>query len=183
MFKIVVVIAAVGVLSAGLAQATCSHITGKSCEEITHDLVALCMRDGSTLPNVNISFPSVQQYRDMLTSPLAYYSHTSSGASEQNEPTRLAEPGEPICKWNYVEDTDDYRIPRVIKHATCLNREDAYFEVPKNKDETSPRIEYQCRRIFYPINVLRWSCKDSQVKWYFTQEVVSFGCGLEKIIQ
>ena len=160
----------------GLAQSICSDILDLDCDMATtvavNEKLAHCINNGSTLPNVNVEFPTVGEYQDLLKYPADYFNRSGSVSDTPFSTGRDASAGA-VCRWDYTTDEDDHRVPRSIRHAVC--------------DETTEytvrdgQITYQCRRIFYPINVLKWTCKDSRVKWSFTQQVVSFGCGLEKV--
>ena len=152
----------------GLAQNICSDILNLDCENTmeVNERLAHCINNGSTLPNVNVEFPTAKFNSGGTVSGTATVTCHSTSRH-----------GGAVCEWDYAMDEDDHRIPRSIRQAVCVDDTTVYSTVSGKN-----RTDYQCRRIFYPINVLKWACEKSQLKWSFTQQVVSFGCGLEKVL-
>ena len=164
----------------GLAQNICSDILDQDCEKTmattVNERLAQCINNGSTLPNVNVEFPTTYEYELLLKHPTEKFNSSGSVSGTPIVTGHSTSRGA-VCEWNYATDEDDHRVPRSIRQAVCVDETTEY-----STGSDDQRSVYQCRRIFYPINVLKWTCEKRQLKWSFTQQVVSFGCGLEKVL-
>ena len=169
-----IILLSVAYFKFGLAQNICSDILNLDCKKTmeVNEKLAHCINNGSTLPNVNVEFPTAYEYELLLKYPKEKFNSSGSVSGTATVTGHSASRGA-VCEWDYAMDEDDHRIPRSIRQAVCVD-ETTY-------STGSGEHPLQCRQIFYPINVLKWTCKEGQLKFNFTQQMVSFGCGLEKV--
>lgn len=158
-------------------QTACESIRTLSCASITSELVQRCIQEKPQIDDVRVPyFGTADIEKELegpgndlnLTDPEVQQSSGLSGASDLQHNA--------VCTWSYKNHFDDHRIPSNISHATCTNTGTMY---------TLGGNSYQCRKIWYPMNVLKWTCSRengvTELDWTFTHEPVSFGCSLERL--
>ena len=150
----------------------CDELNRLACNEIRSEHVQRCVEENPQIDDVVVQYvgvESIQKAIDDGPDPLPTFDDAQPRQdSLSNFGGSLA--NNAVCKWSYRNESDPLRIPSSISHATCLDEETTYT--------TIGGAQYQCRPIWYPMNVLKLSCTEGGKKWNFTYEVVSFGCSL-----
>lgn len=177
-------VTALQLLVAGVSseeQTACERIKTWSCANITSELVQRCIQEKPQIDDVKVPYFGTAEIEKELEGPAPYSAirhylqnpHVphSPGVSDTSDLQNVA-----VCAWSYKNHFNATRIPSNISHATC-NDEDTPYTVDSKI--------YQCRQIWYPMNVLKWTCTRvngvTELRWKFTHEPVSFGCSLKKI--
>lgn len=157
----------------------CDQLSRRRCDDITSEDIQRCIEERPQIDDVEVKYFGVEDIQKEL----------EDGPEEQKLRSLYDEPAQQtlgdtsdlqnsaVCEWRYKNHFDRHRIPSNISHASCVSEETTYSDAHGTM--------YQCRPIWYPMNVLKWGCEDgaieNQIKWNFTNELVSFGCSLMRI--
>lgn len=158
----------------------CDLISNRTCDAVTSDLVQKCIRENPQIDDVKVPYFGVEDIKKEIHDgpSLEILRKLETQTAEQG----LAHHSEDlqdsaVCTWEYRNLSDSQRIPSNISYAYCNDEDTTYTD--------SFNTEFQCRQMWYPMNVLKWSCSRknnvTELKWKFTHELVSFGCSLKKI--
>ena len=156
-------------------QTACESIRTRSCANITSELVLRCIQEKPQIDDVRVPYFGTAEIEKMLEGPNSASDNEevqqSPDVSGDSDLQNIA-----VCAWSYKNHFDAHRIPSNISHAVC-DDEEADYILGTNT--------YECRKIWYPMNVLKWTCSRengvTELSWTFTHEPVSFGCSLREV--